>query len=83
MKVCADSQQNNFLKTPFCTSKRAILLNFVKFGKKNQYFRHKGGFSHFVSFSSKRNPLEPTGHPSHLLIGEENISENRQSCCTL
>jgi len=55
VKVCTDSQQNN-KKRPFCTLKRAILLNFVK----NKYFRHKGGFSVILSvFRQKQNPLEP------------------------
>jgi len=52
VKVRVDSQQNSKKRELFCffcNSKWAILLNFVK----NQYFRHKGGFHHFVSFSSK------------------------------
>ena len=40
-------------KQLFCSSKCAILLHFVKFCKKNQYFRHKGGFSSFRPFFVK------------------------------
>jgi len=72
VKVCADSQQNNFFKRLFCTLKRAI---FAKFRQKIKIFATRLVFSHFVSVSSK---TKSTG--AQLLC---NCQHEKPSMCRL